>query len=97
MQPKIFDFQINSITKDNVQSFSGYINIGKRLPDPFLHITLLMDSGNENFDLLYLNKTFSFCKFLDNNKVNVFVGIFFQVLSKYVELPKRCPLLKVFH
>lgn len=95
MQPKIVDFQINIVTTQNVQNFSVYVNIQKDLPDLFVHITSLIDSGNENFDMIYLNKTLSVCKFLDNKKLNIFLWILFQVASEYVELPKRCPLLKV--
>lgn len=95
LQPKIIDFQINIATVNNEQKFGGYVNIQKVLTDPYIHITVLMDSGNEHFDLIYLNRTFNICEFLKNNKLNVFLAIVHQILSQYVEMPKQCPLLKV--
>lgn len=95
MQPSIFDFRLTFNTEHNIQYISGQINIQKELPDLFLQLTVLIDSGNDNFDMIYLNNTLSFCKFLKNKKLNVFVAIAFQVMSEYVEMPTRCPLVKV--
>lgn len=95
-QPNIVDFHLTFVTaQHNVQNFSGFVNLRKNVPDFFIHITLLIDSGNENFDLMYLNKTFSLCNFLKNKKSNLFIGIVFEVMSKYTELPKGCPLVTV--
>ncbi len=96
LQPKILDFQITLTTdEDDVQRISGNLDIKEVIPEIFLHMTVLLDSGNENFDLLYLNKTISVCKFLENKKSNVFLGIAYEATSVYVDLPKRCPLVKV--
>lgn len=96
MSPDIVDFRISMDTVNDVQNFSGYANIKRKIVEPFVHITFLLDSGKSNFNLVYLNRTISICQFLKNNKINFFVGIAYRVISEYVEMPKQCPLLKVY-
>lgn len=97
MQPEIIDFKVtyDYDTESNVQYFSGYANIKKQLPHPFVHLSILMDSGNDNFNMVYINKTVSFCKFLKSTNINPLVAIFYGILTKYVDMPKQCPIVKV--
>lgn len=95
VQPEIVDFQIINRTSQEVQYFDVYVNILKVISQSFVHLTLLVDSGNGNFDLIYLNRTFNICELLANRKINVIMDLTFKVMSQYVEVPKRCPLLKV--
>ncbi len=96
MQPRIADFQVNSTADENdIQRVSANLNIQKDLPDVFVHMRILLNSDDSKFELVYLNQTLSACKFLDNRKLNIFGEIVYQMASKYVELPKCCPILKV--
>lgn len=95
MHPKIVDLKLTIIDVDDVQQFDGYLNVQRQLAEPFVHVTILIDSGNNNFDMVYFNKTVSVCRFLEKDKINPLVGLFHGLLSRYYELPKRCPILKV--
>lgn len=96
IHPEIVDFQIvDYLSTDNIQYFNVYTNISQDISQAFLHATVTLDSGNGNFDLVYLNKTVDICQFLINRKLNIILDILHKVMSEYVELPKRCPIPKV--
>lgn len=95
MQPQIIDFEVVPRIVEGTQYFSGYMIIYKTIGQLFIHVTLLFDSGGENYNLIYVNKTFSVCGFLANKEKSIFLGIVYKLLAEYVEFPKRCPLLQV--
>lgn len=74
-----------------------HANIVRDISRPFIHIELLHDSGQKNFDMVQMNRTVDGCKFLNNRKINIFFEIAYRTLSQYtdVELPTRCPFRKV--
>lgn len=95
MEPAYGNFEITIRTVDNIQYFGGYVDTFKDITNPFVHSTVLMDSGNKKFDVLYLNRTFSICQFLANRKISIFMELGYKWLSEYVQLPKKCPISKV--
>lgn len=95
MQPKIVNFGITNQTVDNIQYYSGFIDQFKDIYHPFWHIEVFFDSGNDKYDLMYLNQTIDVCSFLKNLKINIFFKIAHNLLSKYTAVPKNCPLWKV--
>lgn len=94
-QPKIVDYKFTLVTVNDIQYLSFYLHIQKNIPVAYAHITVLMDSGNDTYDMLYVNRTLSVCKFLENSRFNPLIGVFYQVLLDVIELPQRCPILKV--
>lgn len=73
-----------------------HINVVREISHLFIDFVLLHDSGNENFDLVYANKTVDYCMFLNKRKLNVFFNIIYNMLADYGEQPKGCPLHKVY-
>ncbi|KAJ6639974.1 hypothetical protein Bhyg_12722, partial [Pseudolycoriella hygida] len=92
--PDIFDFEVTYEDDGNIQRFGGYGDVQRQLPDAFAHVTILVDSGNGNFDKVYFNKTFSVCKFLEKDNINPIITLSYDLMSKYIEMPKGCPIIK---
>lgn len=91
MQPKIFNMNVS--LENDLLNIS--VNILRDIYRPFVHFELLYESGQGNYDLVYMNKTIDVCMFLNNRKLNIFFQIMYRILSDYVELPERCPIRRV--
>lgn len=90
--PEIVDF---NVTIKNNTFFDVHINFLRDISQPFIDLTVLHDSGNGNYDMVYTNKTVDICLFLINKKYNILFDIFYKMMEDYVEMPKRCPIRKV--
>lgn len=94
-QPEILDYNLTFVTVQDTQHFNANIHIPKEIPVAYAHLLIRMNSDSDTYDLVYLNRTFSVCKFLQKDKINPLIGILHRVLSNAMELPKRCPIPKV--
>lgn len=92
LHPEIVDF---NVTMKNKTFFDVHINFLRDITHPLIDLTVLHDSGNGKYDMVYTNKTVDVCTFLINKKSNILFDIIYKIMADYVELPKKCPLRKV--
>lgn len=85
-----------NITVKNRSHIDVHINFVRDIPQAYIDLTVLHDSGDDKFDLVYMNKTVDVCQFLLNRKTNIFFDIVYKLMLEYAtNLPERCPLRKV--
>lgn len=87
----MFDFNM----KTNNEWFDANVTILRDMSLPFVDFEVIHDSGNGNFDMVYVNKTVDICMFLHNRKTNILLDVIYKSLSDYVDMPKRCPVRRV--
>lgn len=92
MHPEIVDF---NMTMRNDGHFDIHLQFVREIHQSFIDLTVLHDSGNGKYDMVYTNKTVDICKFLIDKKSNIFFDMVYKMMSDYVEMPKRCPIRKV--
>lgn len=92
IHPEFLDF---NVTFQNKTLFDVHINFPRDLSLVYLDLLVLHDSGDANYDMVYMNKTVDFCHFLTNRKSNIFFEIAYRRMADYADLPKRCPVRKV--
>lgn len=90
--PSIADFNLTIVNNDTI---NYYFHVPQNLQHPFLHMEYMLDSGNDNYDMILANKTYDVCKFMQNRKMDVLFQIFLKIADKFGDLPKRCPFPKV--
>lgn len=90
--PNISDF---NLTIHN-ELINIYFNVMQDIHHPFMHVEYVIDSGNGTYDMVYANKTFNICTFLKNRKIDILLQLFMKIAEKFGELPKSCPIPKVF-
>lgn len=71
------------------------LNFQRDISQLFIDLTVLHDSGDGKYDMVYTNKTVDVCMFLINKKLNILFDIVYKLMSDYVELPTKCPIRKV--
>lgn len=89
--PSIVDFNL-TIVNDTINL---YFHVHQNLQNPTAHMEYVLDSGNDNYDMILANKTYDACSFLQNRKMDVLFQIFLKIAEKFGDVPKRCPFQKV--
>ncbi|KAJ6630510.1 hypothetical protein Bhyg_15920, partial [Pseudolycoriella hygida] len=70
------------------------VTLLRTVSNPVVGFFVAHDSGKGNFNLVYANRTVDMCTFMKNRKSNVFLEIIFRILTKYGDLPTKCPMHK---
>lgn len=72
-----------------------YVNALKNIPNPYGLLQIFKESSNGKHNLVLVNATIPYCNFLNDRKLFPIAQVFYRVLTKKGDFPKRCPILKV--